>query len=49
MIVTSYSNIQSDLGMINMIDWDLLVVDEAQNIKNPYANRTKFLKEVNLR
>jgi len=46
-IVTSYSNIQSDLGMINMIDWDLLVVDEAQNIKNPYANRTKFLKEVN--
>lgn len=46
-VITSYSNVQSDLGMINMINWDLLVVDEAQNIKNPYANRTKFIKQVN--
>lgn len=45
-VITSYSNAQSDLGMINMIDWDLLVVDEAQNIKNPHANRTKYIKQI---
>ena len=45
-VVTSYSNVQSDLSMFNMINWDLLVTDEAQNIKNPSANRTKFVKEI---
>lgn len=45
-VITSYSNAQSDLGMINMIKWDLLVVDEAQNIKNPHANRTKYIKQI---
>ena len=45
-VITSYSNAQSDLGMINMIEWGLLVVDEAQNIKNPHANRTKYIKQI---
>lgn len=44
--ITSYSNSQSDLSMLNMICWDLLVIDEAQNIKNPYANRTKNIKQI---
>lgn len=48
-VITSYSNCQSDLGMINMIKWDLLVIDEAQNIKNPRANRTISIKQVNKR
>ncbi len=46
-VVTSYSNAQNDLGMLNMITWNLVVVDEAQNIKNPYANRSKNIKMIN--
>lgn len=46
-IVTSYTNIQTNLSMYNMIKWRLLILDEAQNIKNPYAKRTKAIKMVN--
>ena len=45
-IVTSYSNIQNDLSMFNMVEWDVMALDEAQNIKNPYAQRTKFIKQL---
>lgn len=43
-VVMSYSNVQTDLSMLEMITWDILVLDEAQNIKNPYAMRTKNVK-----
>ena len=46
-IVTSYSNAQADRFMFDMINWDIIVLDEAQNIKNPYAKRTKAVKEIN--
>lgn len=43
-VITSYANAQSDLSMFNMINWDVLAVDEAQNIKNPYSKRAQILK-----
>ena len=43
-VVTSYSTVVSDIHMMNMIEWDLVVLDEAQNIKNPYSQRTKACK-----
>lgn len=43
-VITSYSNVCSDLSMFNMVDWSLLVLDEAQNIKNPNSQRTKCVK-----
>ncbi len=46
-IITSYGNIQTNLSMYNMIRWKLLILDEAQNIKNPYAKRTKAVKMIN--
>ncbi len=46
-VVTSYSNCQNDLAVLNMINWDLVALDEAQNIKNPYSNRAKLVKMVN--
>lgn len=46
-VIISYSNVQADLGMLNMIEWDLVVLDEAQNIKNPDAIRTKSVKRLN--
>ena len=32
--------------MLNMINWQLVVLDEAQNIKNPYSARTKSCKDL---
>lgn len=43
-VIVSYSNVGTDLSMLNMIDWDIVAIDEAQNIKNPYANRTRNIK-----
>ncbi len=45
-IVKSYSSIENDCGMLQMVDWDILAADEAQNIKNPYASRTKTIKMI---
>lgn len=49
-VVTSYSVVINDLYMLNMKKWDLVVLDEAQNIKNPTSARTiacKSLKRKN--
>lgn len=43
-VVTSYTTVVSDIHMLNMINWELVVLDEAQNIKNPYSARTKNCK-----
>lgn len=43
-IITSYTTVVSDLYMLNMITWQLVVLDEAQNIKNPSSARTKACK-----
>lgn len=44
--IISYSNAQSDLAMLNMIKWSIVVIDEAQSIKNPAAKRTKCIKQI---
>lgn len=45
-IIISYNTATSDQSLLKMISWDLVVVDEAQNIKNPGANRTKSVKSI---
>ena len=45
-VITSYSNAVSDNSLLNMINWDLIVLDEAQNIKTPGSKRTKSIKEI---
>lgn len=45
--IMSYSCAVTDTGLLTMIKWDLLVIDEAQNIKNPSAKRTKAVKGIN--
>lgn len=45
-IVISYSTAVSDLSMLRMIDWWCVVLDEAQNIKNPYSERAKSVKAI---
>lgn len=48
-VVISYGTAVSDIAMLNMLKWDLVVLDEAQNIKNPEASRTKAVKRLNRR
>lgn len=45
-IITSYANAQNGISMYEMINWSVVVLDEAQNIKNPYAKRTKAVKSL---
>jgi SNF2 family DNA or RNA helicase len=44
--IMSYGSTITDAGMLTMIQWNLLVIDEAQNIKNPNAKRTKAVKRI---
>lgn len=46
-VVTSYSVVINDLYMLNMKKWDLVVLDEAQNIKSPTSARTTACKSLN--
>jgi SNF2 family DNA or RNA helicase len=43
-VVTSYDNVVRDNGLLNMIEWQVIVLDEAQYIRNPMAQRTKAVK-----
>jgi len=46
-VVISYGTAVSDQAILNMLTWKLVVLDEAQNIKNPGASRTKAVKKLN--
>ncbi len=48
-VVVAYSAVVNDSSILCSINWDLLVADEAQNIKNPYATRTKSIKKIQAR
>ena len=45
-IVTSYDLIIRDTSLFRQIDWNIIVLDEAQAIKNPEAKRTKAVKSL---
>lgn len=46
-IITSYSLVINDFFLLNDINWDLTVLDEASLIKNPDSERTKRIKDLN--
>ena len=48
-IITSYDNVVRDNSLLNMIEWDMVVLDEAQFIRNPDAQRTKATKRLRRR
>lgn len=43
-VVTSYDSVVRDNGLLNMVEWRIIVLDEAQYIRNPTAQRTKAVK-----
>jgi SNF2 family DNA or RNA helicase len=42
-ILTSFTLIRKDLKLMESVDWHRLILDEAQNIKNPKAEQTKAI------
>ena len=46
-VIAPYTAIVSDIFMLNMVEWQLVALDEAQNIKSPYSARTKACKSLN--
>lgn len=45
-VIISYATAVSDQSILHMVTWNILVIDEAQAIKNPYAKRTKAIKNL---
>lgn len=45
-VITSYDNVVRDNSLLNMIDWRVIILDEAQYIRNPTAQRTQAVKSL---
>lgn len=45
-VVTSYTLVSADISILSMVRWEIVVLDEAQNIKNPSSNRAVFVKRI---
>ena len=43
LVITTYDTAVGDIGLLSMIDWDLVIADEAQAIKNPDTARASSL------
>ncbi|MEO0835020.1 MAG: DEAD/DEAH box helicase [Cyanobacteria bacterium J06642_3] len=46
LIITSYSLVHRDFKTLSAIDWQGIVLDEAQNIKNPSAKQSQAVREI---
>ncbi len=46
LIITSYTLVQRDLKDLKKVEWRGMVLDEAQNIKNPAAKQSLAVREV---
>lgn len=44
--VASYETIVGDISLFRALTWNVVALDEAQNIKNPDARRTRRAKEI---
>lgn len=45
-VITSYETAIRDLSLLRMIQWRAVVLDEAQNIRNPRTRRAKAVKQL---
>ncbi len=45
-VITSYETAVRDMSMLKMIKWNIVILDEAQAIKNPDALRSTFIKNI---
>ncbi|GAX37172.1 DEAD/DEAH box helicase [Nodularia sp. NIES-3585] len=45
-IITSYSLVHRDVKYLQSVDWQTVVLDEAQNVKNPEAKQSQAVREL---
>jgi len=48
-VLTSYDTAVRDISLLNMINWNVVVLDEAQAIKNSHTQRAITIKELSRR
>jgi SNF2 family DNA or RNA helicase len=46
LVVSTYSLINRDADVLSAIDWDMVVLDEAQNIKNHWTKQAQAVKRL---
>ena len=46
LVITSYGMLRSDASKFQKVKWEVLAIDEAQNIKNPGTEQTKAVKKL---
>jgi SNF2 family DNA or RNA helicase len=46
LVITSYSLVYLDLETFKILDWEGIVLDEAQNIKNPSAKQSQAVRQL---
>jgi uncharacterized Zn finger protein len=46
LLITSYGTFKRDLKELNKTEWGLMVIDEAQNIKNTETQQTRAIKSI---
>lgn len=46
LIITTYGTVRSDIDYLKELEWGLVIVDEAQNIKNPLTDQTRAVKSI---
>ena len=46
MLITSYGILRSDIELFQKKKWSVIIIDEAQNIKNPFTEQTKAVKKL---
>ncbi|KYK33007.1 MAG: hypothetical protein AYK19_14435, partial [Theionarchaea archaeon DG-70-1] len=49
MVITTYALAYRDESYISSVDWERIILDEAQNIKNPAAKQTQAIKRLSAR
>jgi SNF2 family DNA or RNA helicase len=45
-VITTYETAVSDEAILSLVTWDLVILDEAQAVKNPEALRTKAVNSI---
>ena len=45
-VISSYDTAVRDLSLLKMIKWNVVILDEAQNIRNPDALRSMSVKQI---
>ncbi|WP_425580609.1 SNF2-related protein [Streptomyces thermospinosisporus] len=48
-VLTTYGTMRLDAGRLAGVDWGMVVADEAQHVKNPYASTARQLRSIGAR